>query len=175
MNIKKPSLYTSLISGLLLSSNILASDMSGKLNGSMWDGISVPQGQQCQKFGGNAPKTPPLSVTGIPVGANLLVMEFSDRSYKRMDNGGHGKIGFALNKPINSAVIPHVAGHSFSLPTGFFMVAAHRSPKWDKAGAYMPPCSGGKGNAYYVTIKAVKQLGETSEVMATTVVEMGRY
>ncbi|MCW8887567.1 MAG: hypothetical protein OQK25_00725 [Gammaproteobacteria bacterium] len=175
MNFNKHMLSAGLIGGLILSPAILANEFSVHLLNPAWDGQTVPKGEQCQKFGGNDPKTPSLSVKGIPEGANLLVMEFSDRTYKKMDNGGHGKIGFALSKPINSAVVPSVAGHSFTLPTGFFMVAAHRSPKWDKAGAYMPPCSGGKGNAYYVTVKAVKQSSDSSEVLSQKVVEMGRY
>ncbi len=175
MNIKRLSLSVVLISGLLLLSTAKAGDFVAKLNDSSWDGISVPRGEQCQKFGGNAPKTPVLSVSGIPAGTNLIILEFSDRSYQRMDNGGHGKIGYALNRQSDKVLIPSVSGHSFALPAGFFMVAAHRSPKWDKAGAYMPPCSGGKGNAYYVTIKAVKQGGESSEIMAQHIVEMGRY
>lgn len=175
MNIQRFSLFAGLISGLLLISTAQAGDFVANLNDPAWDGISVPEGEQCQKFGGNAPKTPALSISGIPTGSNLIILEFSDRNYQRMDNGGHGKIGYALSRQQNNVLIPSVSGHSFTLPEGFFIVAAHRSPKWDKAGAYMPPCSGGKGNAYYVTVKAVKQGGESSEVMAQHIIEMGRY
>ena len=147
MKIKIPSLFAALISGLLLLSTAKAGEFVVQLSNPTWDGVSIPKGEQCQKFGGNAPKTPELSVSGIPAGTNLIILEFSDRSYKPMDNGGHGKIGYALNKQRDSVVIPSVLGHNFYLPAGFFMVAAHRSPKWDKAGAYMPPCSGGKGNS----------------------------
>jgi hypothetical protein len=51
------------------------------------------------------------------------------------------------------------------------MIEAHRGPGWDKEGAYMPPCSGGKGHAYYVTIKTLKG----DQVTAETIVEMGKY
>ena len=51
------------------------------------------------------------------------------------------------------------------------MIEAHRGPGWDKEGAYMPPCSGGKDHAYYVTIKTLKG----GQVTAETVVEMGKY
>jgi len=175
MDIKHPTLIAGLISGLLVLSSAQADDFSAHLSDPAWDGISVPKGMQCQKFGGSSPKTPKLAVSGIPSGTNLIILEFSDRTYKKMDNGGHGKIGYALNNQNKIVEIPSVAGHSFTLPAGFFMVAAHRSPKWDKAGAYMPPCSGGKENAYYVTIKALKQEGDSSAVMAQQVVEMGRY
>ncbi len=102
-------------------------------------------------------------------------MEYSDKTYKKMDDGGHGKIGYALNGGGDSAQVPSIPGHSFDLPSGFFLVAAHRAPKWDKAGAYMPPCSGGKGNDYHLTVKAIKQDGETSEVLAQTLVVLGKY
>ena len=51
------------------------------------------------------------------------------------------------------------------------MIEAHRGPGWDKEGAYMPPCSGGKDHAYYVTIKTLKD----DVVTAGTVIEEGRY
>jgi len=51
------------------------------------------------------------------------------------------------------------------------MIEVYRGLGWDKEGAYMPPCSGGKGHAYYVTIKTLK----CDKVIAETVVEMGKY
>ncbi len=160
---------------IMLDKEIEEDDFFVQLNSPAWNGQTVPKGEQCQKFGGIRPKTPELSVIGIPEGTNMLIMEFSDRSFKRMDDGGHGKIGYTLNRQQKKVNIPPVAGHSFTLPPGYFMVAAHRSPKWDRAGAYMPPCSGGKGNAYYVTVKAVKQGGQSSTILAQQEVEMGRY
>ena len=56
---------------------------------SAWGGDSVPEGQQCQKFEGTG-KSPEIEVTGIPSGANAIVLEFSDRSYQPMDNGDEG-------------------------------------------------------------------------------------
>lgn len=136
-----------------------------------WNGSNVPVGQQCQKFGGKSPSTPKLIVNGIPTGSNAIVLEYSDRDSKKMDNGGHGKMSFTYNSPATKVEIPSIPGHTFDIPTAFKMIEAHRSPGWDKAGAYMPPCSGGKGHAYYVTIKAVKG----DKVTATTVLEMGKY
>jgi len=57
-------------------------------------------------------------------------------------------------------------------------VAAQADPAHDKAGAYMPPCCGGRGNSYYVTVKAVKIISfedKKHEVLAEVVKEMGRY
>ena len=95
-----------------------------------------------------------------------------------MDNGGHGKIGYTIAPGTVEATVPSVPGHTFSLPEGFFLVAAQTNPSWDKAGAYLPPCSGGRGNYYYVTIKAVLQSPDKSQktrVLATTKLELGRY
>ena len=57
------------------------------------------------------------------------------------------------------------------MPENFTMVEAHRGAGWDKESAYMPPCSGGKDHAYYVTVKAMK--GDT--VTAEIVFELGKY
>ncbi|MBD5770506.1 hypothetical protein [Marinomonas colpomeniae] len=165
---KAKSLVTAL--GLsILSTSALAFD--AKLSNSAWDGKTVPAAEQCQKFGGLSPATPELSLMGLPKGTNTIVMEYSDRDSKGMNNGGHGQISYKLTSTEPSAEIPAMLGHTFDLPAPFTMIAAHRGPGWDKAGAYMPPCSGGKDHAYYVTIKAV----EGANVLATTVLELGKY
>jgi len=145
---------------------------------SAWNGKKVPSGQQCQKFGGTNPSTPRLMIKDIPQGTNAIIMEYSDRSYAPMDRGGHGKIGYRIPENTREVTIPSVPGHSFDLPKGFFIIAPHQSPAWDKAGAYMPPCSGGRGNSYYVTVKAVYQAsGEKTKfkLLGQTVLELGRY
>jgi hypothetical protein len=98
-------------------------------------------------------------------------MEYSDRDSKNMNNGGHGQISYALTSAMMKVEIPSVLGHTYALPEPFTMIAEHRGPGWDKAGAYMPPCSGGKDHAYYVTVKAV----DGDKVLATTVLELGKY
>jgi phosphatidylethanolamine-binding protein (PEBP) family uncharacterized protein len=145
--------------------------LDAKFSDDAWDGSKVPAGQQCQKFGGNNPSTPQLIVSDIPSGSNALVLEYSDRDSKRMNNGGHGQIKFMLKSSASEVNVPSVPGHTFDIPAGFKMIEAHRGPGWDKAGAYMPPCSGGKGHEYYVTIKAVQD----DKVTASTVLEMGKY
>ena len=145
---------------------------------SMWDGKTVPTRQQCQRFGGSNPSTPRLMIKGIPPGTNAIIMEYSDRSYPPMDDGGHGKIGYRIPENKKGIIIPSVPGHSFNLPEGFFIVSPHQAPGWDKAGAYMPPCSGGRGNSYYVTVKAVNQSsGEDKEfkLLVRAVLELGTY
>ncbi len=148
-----------------------AFSLEAKFADKAWDGSKIPEGQQCQKFGGINPSTPKLIVSEIPEDSNAIVLEYSDRDYEKMDKGGHGKMNFLLNSSASEVQISPVAGHTFDLPETFKMIEAHRSPGWDKAGVYMPPCSGGKGHAYYVTIKAVKG----DKVTATTILEMGKY
>ena len=143
-----------------------------------WDGKKIPEGQQCQRFGGKNPSTPKLLVDDIPDNADAIIMEFSDRNYSPMDAGGHGKIGFRIDKGTPKVTIPSIPGHSFDLPNGFFLVKAHQAPSWDKAGAYMPPCSGGRGNAYYVTVKAVNEIAEGYQdynVLGMGRLELGKY
>jgi hypothetical protein len=145
---------------------------------SMWDGKTVPKGLQCQRFGGSNPSTPRLMIKDIPPGTNAIIMEYSDRSYPPMDAGGHGKIGYRIPENTKEIIIPSVPGHSFNLPEGFFIVSAHQAPGWDKAGAYMPPCSGGRGNSYYVTVKAVYQSSSENKefkLLGQAVLELGTY
>jgi hypothetical protein len=143
-----------------------------------WDGKTVPKGQQCKRFDGKDPSTPVLIVADIPVEANAIVMEYSDRSYPPMDNGGHGKIGYRISPGTQEVTIPSVPGHSFDLPDKFFIIAPHQAPGWDEPGAYMPPCSGGNKNEYYVTVKAVVLAQsdiESFKELASVVLEMGKY
>ena len=141
-----------------------------------WDGITVPDGAQCQKFGGSE-GSPALRVSAIPAAATALVIEYSDRSYGPMDKGGHGKLGYVIAPGTGETLVPSAPPHTMALPDGFWTVAEHGAPGWDKAGAYLPPCSGGKGNAYYLTVRAVVRNddGSPGEELASTMLEMGRY
>ncbi len=164
------------IFSILALASANAQEFSAHLSDEIWDGQKIPDGMQCLKFGGVAPHSPLLAISGIPPGANVLVLEFSDRDSEKMNNGGHGKIGYTLSTKASSVKIGSIAGHSFELPEGFFMVEAHQGPNWDKAGAYMPPCSGGKSHFYYITIRAIKyQSGQQYKELGSTVVDMGKY
>ncbi|HMM75860.1 MAG TPA: hypothetical protein PJ986_09135 [Gammaproteobacteria bacterium] len=159
---------------LALPLAVSASELKAAFVDPAWNGAIVPDGYQCQKFGGTH-GSPALQVSGVPERANALILEFSDRSYAPMDHGGHGKIGYAIEAGSTSAQVPSVPPHTTELPTGFWIVAEHGAPKWDKPGAYLPPCSGGRGNAYYVTVKAVVRDGDNIEELAETSLEMGKY
>ena len=109
-----------------------------------WNGKIIPEGQQCVCDGAKNPMTPSFNIKNIPPETNVIVMEYSDRSYAPMDNGGHGKIGFKIKQGTQSVMIPSVPGHSFELPDGFFIITPHQGSFWCKAGAYQPSCSGGR-------------------------------
>lgn len=159
------------ISLLLSAFGMNAFAMEVKFADTAWDGTKVPAGQQCQKFGGKNPSTPKLIVSEIPADTSSIVLEYSDRDSKKMNNGGHGRMSFTVDPSTTEVEIPSIFGHTFDIPKKFKVIEAQRSPGWDTAGAYMPPCSGGKGHAYYVTIKAITD----DQVTATKVLEMGKY
>lgn len=149
--------------------------MSASLADKNWNGKTIPEGQQCLKFSGKG-ETPRIRVEKIPDGANALVVEYSDKTYKPMDNGGHGKIGYYIDERMKEVTIPSVQGQTFELPKSFFIVSAHKAPTWDREGAYLPPCSGGKGNLYSAKISAVKVISGTIEkYFAATDIELGVY
>jgi len=135
----------------------------------IWDGIRIPAGQQCTAYGGNG-ASPRLLIKNIPSGANVLIMEYSDKTYPPMDNGGHGVIGCRLHRGTKEITIPSIAARAKDLPEGFFLVAPMDTP-------YAAPCSGGIGNLYYVTVKAVYEApqGKESKLLAKSVVNLGEY
>ncbi len=143
---------------------------------SKWDGKMVPSGEQCKWAGGNG-STPVLNVENIPADANAVIVEYSDRSYAPMNMGGHGKIGMWLNGAQTPVQIPSVAGETKDLPENLFIEQEHQGSR-GKSGAYLPPCSGGMGNIYYATVKAVykgKSEKEVSRLLGQEKIELGRH
>jgi hypothetical protein len=164
------------VPGLALSEEKVESiQWEANLSDYGWDGKTIPDGQQCQRFGGIMPATPEIRIRNLPDDVNLIIAEYSDRDYKPMNHGGHGRMAFAITPDQHLIKLPRVDGHSFHMPKGSFILAPHRNPEHDKAGAYMPPCSGGKGHEYYVTLKAVHFDGENVESFGKQVLELGKY
>jgi len=147
----------------------LAGDLTLSFADPAWNGKSIPTGQICKKFGGNG-SSPSLTVAGIPAEADALVLEFSDRSYGPMNHGGHGKVGYRIAPGAGTVVAPSFAGETFTLPAGYFLISKHKGG--GEPGAYLPPCSGGKSNKYYVTVKAVKLESEDGTSFKTLAEEM---
>jgi hypothetical protein len=142
-----------------------------------WDGKTIPYGQQCLRDGGKG-STPALSLKNIPAEANAIVFEYSDATYSPMNNGGHGKIGYSIAPGTSEVNVPPLLGNTLTVPDGFFIISPHSNPSWDKAGAYLPPCSGGRGNSYYVTVKAVvlpPDKLQKIKVLGTLKINLGNY
>ena len=142
-----------------------AGEMTVQFNGKGWDGIKVPQGEICRQYGG-AGSTPPLKITNIPKGADKIRTEFNAEDYARMANGGHGILLFDHNGS-QQAVLKPVAGETNEMPKGTTLVSANR---WSGYG-YLPPCSGGTGSRYSVTVRAMKG----NEVLDQSTIIIGKY
>lgn len=135
-----------------------------------WDGVTVPEGQQCRIFDGDG-ATPMIILRDLPEGTVQIRVEFNDKSYAPLaDNGGHGIIGFTVSGA--NAVLPSVPGMTANLAAGVQVLAAARSGGQYASPGYLPPCSGGRGNRYMADIFALDEIGET---LAHVPVELGRY
>jgi hypothetical protein len=143
-----------------------------------WDGKIIPKGQQCEKQGGIDPSAPPIMVQNIPDGTDVIILEFNDRDFGPMDNGGHGIVGYRLANDAKEILIPSFPANTFDLPGEFFVIQGHLAAGSGKAGGYMPPCSGGVGHRYSVTVKAVMMISEeevTYTLLAQGILELGKY
>lgn len=141
-----------------------------------WNGIEVPDGQQCKMFSGNG-TSPSLKISNIPTGTNAILISFNDKTFKMNDNGGHGIVGIWIEEGQSSIIVPSVEGESNDLPKGMFIEEKFRSNRGED-GAYLPPCSGGRGNEYDATIRAVfkaKDVGGYSTLLAEGIISLGKY
>ncbi|GGP26383.1 hypothetical protein [Silvimonas amylolytica] len=126
----------------------------------LWNGASVPSGQQCAKLGGSA-ATPGLNVFDVPAGTAFLQVAFSERN--GLDNGGMGRLLYATVKGAASAQIPSVPAQG-PLPAGLKSLGAR------DGSIYSAPCV--KGNHYYLTVRALAADG--SSTLAEGRLDMGR-
>lgn len=166
MRIKTLAVNTALATLLGLAATTNAAELQLAFTDSAWNGEGIPEGQMCNRFNkaeSKNPESPEVVVKGIPADADAIILYFSDRSFARMDNGGHGTVGYKIQTGSGEVTVPRVPGHTEDLPENFWTVKAHGAPTWDTAGAYLPPCSGGRGNNYFIDVKAVK-LGDNNDV-----------
>lgn len=91
---------------LLITAQMAQAEMSVTLE-APWDGVTVPEGQQCDRQGGDG-STPPMAVSDAPDGTVELHVEFNDISYPSMAfNGGHGVIAWpATSRTVTLASVP---------------------------------------------------------------------
>ncbi len=159
-----------LIAGLLMAAGAASAQSFTAALAPPWDGINVPDGQQCRLFGGNG-ATPMIILQDLPEGTAQMRVEFNDKSYAPLaENGGHGVIGFQVSGP--NAVLPSVPGMTAELPEGASVLAAARSGGQYASPGYLPPCSGGRGNRYMANIIALDAAGAE---LARVPIELGRY
>ena len=142
-----------------------------KFSNSKWDGKIIPKDEVCKWAGGNG-STPELKISNIPSGTEKLIVLFNDKTYTKMDNGGHGQIGINISSNQTNITIPSILGETKIMPTNMFIHKEHIGLKRGQAGAYLPPCSGGKGNTYSATIKA---LDKNNKTLITKDITMGKF
>ncbi len=138
-----------------------------------WNGEMVPEEAVCSNYNTEAGSTPEIVLRNIPKGTQDIILTFTDETFKGMRNGGHGILSYTLEDETYKVIIPTVQGETFDLPEDFTSVVQHRGTKYGKTqGAYLAPCSGGKGNTYSVLIQAVdKKSNELDQVTLT----LGKY
>ena len=150
---------------LLPISICLAGELTIEFNGKGWDGVKVPSNEICRQYGGNG-STPPLKISKIPKGTNKLQTEYNAVDYAKLANGGHGVLLYDHNGS-QQASLKSVQGETNEMPKGVSLVSANR---WSGQG-YLPPCSGGTGSRYSVTVKALKD----NDVLDQATIIIGRY
>ncbi|MCP4394211.1 MAG: hypothetical protein GY804_08125 [Alphaproteobacteria bacterium] len=152
--------------------------MEASFLGNEWDGITIPGRQICRRDGGQG-NTPPLRITNIPKGTDVIIMEFNDSSDLVLGyDGSHGKIGVWHDGTSELNVAP-ISGETLNLPKFAFVEQLHRF-HFSRGSAYMPPCSQGAGHQYFVKIKAVniEKLADNrirKTVLDEEVVQLGKY
>jgi hypothetical protein len=140
-----------------------------------WDGVTVPKNQECRRDGGQG-ASPLLIVKNIPIGTNAILVEFNDASFHPLSTGGgHGAIWVKVSGE-NEITIPSVPSETSNIPAGVYSEHFHRGRM--TSGAYLAPCSGGRGNSYFADVKAVykaKDKSEESKLLGKSRIELGKY
>ena len=156
------------------TTSFVAVENVAKLNVSfaepVWNGVAVPKDQVCKRYGGEG-AGPRLKIENVPTGTNAIIVSYNDKSFAPMDNGGHGVLQFS---PVSSGVVvlPSVAGETNTLPDG---VTSFKGTSW---GAYIAPCSGGRGNLYTADIQAVSlptKEGQPGKLIGEGSIKLGEY
>lgn len=140
-----------------------------------WDGVKVPSGMQCKRFGGKDAASPALNVSALPAGTTKVIVRFNDLSFPPLSrNGGHGSIMVNVPAGSDSVTVPSVPGETYNIPEGVEVYKPHRATSRRVGkGAYLPPCSGGQGNNYQAVVLAVDYA--TGQVLGTAEIGIGQY
>ncbi|ADG92903.1 hypothetical protein Arnit_1245 [Arcobacter nitrofigilis DSM 7299] len=166
-------LIYSAFASFLFSSSLLASDIKVSFTDKKWDGEKIPLDEVCSNYNVEAGSTPGLYIENLPDGAKKVILKFNDKTFTKMDNGGHGILSFDIEENATNVEIPPQIGETFELDEGFSVVNAHTGTRFGKQeGAYLAPCSGGKGNTYSVDISIVDSKGK---VLTSKELVLGKY
>ena len=135
-----------------------AANLSATFADDIWKKSAVPKSEVCSNFNTKAGSTPSINLVNIPANTDKIMLTFSDETFWGMRDGGHGVVSYKVHANSTSLTIPAMQGETFTLPTGFTSEVKHRGEKFKKTpGAYLAPCSGGKGNTYSVVIKSMNK------------------
>jgi len=138
-----------------------------------WNGKIIPSEEVCSDFNIEAGHSPEIIVQNVPKYTRVIVLSFSDETFPGMRNGGHGVVSYSIDIGEEKVTIPSFQGETFDLPEQFTSISEHKGAKYGKEeGAYLAPCSGGKGNTYSVKIQAIDV---EDKVLNTTTLILGKY
>lgn len=135
-----------------------AAALTVRFTSPLWNGNTIPAGQQCSRLGGSG-ATPGLNVFDVPVNTGALLIEFSERS-GALDGGKMGRFLYAMPKGAVSAQIPGISAAG-ALPAGVKALAA-----------YQPPCT--PGSLYLVNVKALPGTDPSAAPQAEGRLDMGK-
>lgn len=144
---------------------------------SKWDGDRVPKDEVCSRYNSKSAMSPKLLISDLPSQTNKVILSFSDETYTQMSNGGHGIVSYKVIEGTKSIEVPSFKSETFTLPINFKSIRAHGSSK-NTNGAYLAPCSGGRGNNYSVTVEAIHDFNSDNKkplLLGTSYLKMGRY
>ena len=109
-----------ILSTLLVSGSLFSSDLKAEFTDAKWDGMTVPKDEVCSNFNeSKIGSTPPLKVSNIPSGTAKLVFTYSDKTFTKMDNGGHGIVAYKVAADAKEISVPAQGGETFELADGF--------------------------------------------------------
>lgn len=170
-------LLTGCAGGYEVSPNMV--NLNAKFANSNWDGKKVPKEGVCIYHEKSAGNSPAITISNLPLSTNKIVLSFSDKSNMTMDNGGHGVVSYKVTKSSKNITIPSFKSETYNLPVGFESIRGHNAVQYNRdPGAYLGPCSGGKGNSYSVLIEAIQEFKDDKKkslLLGKTNLSLGRY
>lgn len=158
----------------LCSTTLYAKQFSASFTDkNLWNGKKVPEEMVCSDYNFEAGSTPEITLTNVPKFTRKIILSFNDTTFTKMDNGGHGVLSYKIDVGATRVDIPSIQGETYDLPDEFESIQEHTGTRFGKEeGAYLAPCSGGKGNTYTVLIQAVDR---KDNVLASTTLVLGKY